>query len=331
MADTNSVEWLPSAPSSPPPAYASVISAIDRDERPTPNDRKAITYEGPSRYNQGYPDIERKSPKTNMKYEKQEEVRAYRQSYQDIVIPELTGDTVCMRGTNTQGPVNPFELAAPFTVHQSPVASKTIDDQDISELLGDLSFAHELPSCEPDPGPPPGYPPRPPKMSISQGPNVSSSKLRNRRNNWESLPELPAMTRRRPVTTHANTDSGLMPPSEKNPSCEMPLRRPMSAGQVNSHQLPPFPSFRQRPSARQSYVTPSGHHNEATFPHDSQQYLGASVNSRTVSRPLSDHQRDTHSACSEADRPLVEASRDPSLARMHRQKNMLNLLGSLGT
>ncbi|KAJ4366332.1 hypothetical protein N0V83_007968 [Neocucurbitaria cava] len=83
---------------------------------------------------------------------------AYQLAQPHLPVSELAGDTVLLSGTNTHGPVNPYEYCPAPQLSSLSTSSEQDKTQAVAELLGDFRFAVELPSN--DPGPPPGYPRR---------------------------------------------------------------------------------------------------------------------------------------------------------------------------
>jgi hypothetical protein len=269
------------------------------------------------------------------RYDEQEEVRAYEYVNANVLLPELPGDTVCMSGTNSEGPVNPFDFSLKSSSESQLVQNNNDETNKIGELLGDLTFANPpLPS---NPGPPPGYPPIKAQHAASHAHHKLPSRVKLDRSYRKPLPELSSETSCRRLATHANTDVG---PILHNATASTST----NSSQATSHEQRGKPSIFELPSSpcqspetnppyaiENAYLSsnqvPPTHAVKGTraplaknvsFPHPNQQ----NYNLQTASEPT---YTDLYaSSC--------QVAKDSALsARMQRQKIMLDLLGSLGS
>ncbi|KAF2024033.1 hypothetical protein EK21DRAFT_118182 [Setomelanomma holmii] len=164
----SAAETWPKEPScSPPPTYSSVITTSGPSGEAHP-----IT-ENSGAHTQSHVDcLVEQDYKSRVSFSNDGETLqksnitwAYKYADQDDSVPELAGDTVCMSGTNSLGPVNPFDFSAePLPPQNNFRRTKRKEPTTVVEALNDLTFAVELPVN--DPGPPPGYPSRPKHVSL---------------------------------------------------------------------------------------------------------------------------------------------------------------------
>jgi hypothetical protein len=190
---TTSVSVLPTTatPLSPPPSYASVVRATPRNYVSPPYDKlhDMELADSTDRISCRYaPTIGLLDAKSTW---------AYRSTQVGLPVPELAGDTVCFSATNSLGPVNPFELCATSDSAVSRVPAQDDKLDSVTELLGDITFAVELPVNDS-------------RSPLGRIPGVHEDALRsvgytNPDNKFhghrpDDLPsELPAVSRRRPV------------------------------------------------------------------------------------------------------------------------------------
>ncbi|KAH8716797.1 hypothetical protein GQ44DRAFT_404136 [Phaeosphaeriaceae sp. PMI808] len=275
------------------------------------------------------------------------DVRAYRMPYHDIFTPELAGDTVCMSGTNSLGPVNPFEFSNETANKNTSLEATQDQPKVVAELLGNLSFAVEMPADSPSP--PPGYPPRPTQRKPI---NISIGQLETRRHNSDrsSGVELPAISRRRPALPHATTESTPRKPSTKRESIitRHTIAAPMTFKPLSSYssekilvssslgthdETLELPSSSQPPpSIRHSY-SPSSCQGNSSMSHT--EFPGKFLPLRIP--PPRPHMTSCEPEASKGIAGVVPTSHNiptppvepASIARMRRQKYMMNLLGSI--
>ena len=215
---------------------------------------------------------------------------------------ELAGDSF-MSGTNSDGPVNPyaFHPTAP-SIPPRPHASQDNKVETLSELLGDVSLAVELPGSEP------AHTSRHSQRLSSQTSNYESPASQTYNTTFAS--ELPAIPIRRPVISHTVSE----PTATANETSVAPPRfeldtvssrthhslatrdqaetgRPWSVSSASSSPRPPM-------SSTATYVAPL-----------------APQASHSHRRPLSSH--------------TSQPTPNTSSARMRRQKHMLDLLDSI--
>jgi len=329
---TNYATTPSSPPNSPPPSYTSVIKS---NQQQSDTSTEATT----NGYSSRIPlqtDLCAGGPfDGNGRDDKQPQFRAYEYSQEEVLLPEMDGDTVWMSGTNAQGPVNPFEFSAPSSTPQPASTSKYTNTNEVAELLGDLHFADEQAACSP--GPPPGYPARPANTSrpASHSPHVWPSHDTYSHGHTMSLPELPAVTRCRPAATHAATDLGPMLRHEEVPDSAAPSLNVSSERRARSYASElPAPS-RQPHFSCNSYDYSNNAHHPQHRPTPFASTPAVTANRSALSQQHHGYHRSQQTAADFAHpsihRPLSQAPITSSSARMQRQKDMLHLLGSLGS
>ncbi|KAH7130787.1 hypothetical protein B0J11DRAFT_261501 [Dendryphion nanum] len=236
-----------STPCSPPPTYASTVGSYPMPDQST-FDCKTGMRVGSDLKSAGF-------------HHTADEQYAFRANN---VVPELEGDALYFSATNAFGPVNPFELYGSVSASKQPykppsqqnlshpnpsensLESSIGDsvDNPRSELLGDLSYATELPGAPVSGYPPPKHVPHrhsqpsielPADLRPYQPPRVKS---------WEGMSELPGIPRRRPVPTNRGYSMG----NQHQPT--NPPTRPWS-----QQSIPPSPpqnlSYPSPPSSNQ--------------------------------------------------------------------------------
>jgi hypothetical protein len=207
----------PSGTSSPPPTYVSAVQSNHQQDA--------------ARHFVGYypePKLSGKPPINSVNTIQSSTSWAYKQAEDYNNIPELAGDTVYMSGTNSSGPVDPYAL------HDTPSSSERrtplISNHEnlITELLGSLSFASELPgsglvtSCH--------------LPELSRG---TSSTSRSRPSTHQThdyklgrnISELPATPKRRPVPSHSVSE----PDSTATVISSTPLQPQFSSTSLSSN------------------------------------------------------------------------------------------------
>jgi hypothetical protein len=238
---------------------------------------------------------------------------AYKQAEDYDSISELAGDTVCMSGTNSSGPVDPYAL------HDTPLSSErrtpsTSNNENlITELLGSLSFASELPGS--DPVTPCQLP------ELSRGTSTSPPRSRPSPNytlNYRlgrNIPELPAIPMRRPVPSHSVSEPG----STASEMPSTPLQPQHSSTSLSSNSYLSVANQNMTDRRRSSSpAAPNFRRPKSTSDADQQDKLL----SPDTTRPNSGHERPLSL---QIQRP-ASASRS---ARMYRQKEMLDLLENI--
>ncbi|KAF2267227.1 hypothetical protein CC78DRAFT_577426 [Lojkania enalia] len=150
-------------PSSPPPAYTSTASDAYMIQRQPTSSSSAnfsstmyISHFPKNPLEMAHPGIEDKKNSSLWTYE-----RAEYEAYE--ITPELEGDFISFSATNSQGPVNPFELFAESELEKSSAFStqsrKTGEDTQPTSLQpGNASFSTLFQNGDPEQ--PPRYPPR---------------------------------------------------------------------------------------------------------------------------------------------------------------------------
>jgi hypothetical protein len=254
-------------------------------------------------------------------------VEAWAHEYRrDDAVPELQGDTVSFSATNL-GPVNPFELfAGPTPTKSRPIATSAATEPTcinrLSEVMGDLSFAAELPANNPGPGPPPGYPPISKNLAISE----LSTGIPKRR-------PLPSRAITSPLAAVHELPVQHQPEQYAPLSVRMPSSATFSGLEVarNAHEYP----------QSSSQWTSTGRHNSA--PSVSSQPMGlVSSAPSPLSTPIMGNA--THFAFNQhVVSPLItptvpvaqslrsdlQRTESTASSRMQRQKSFLDMLGAI--
>jgi hypothetical protein len=127
---------------------------------------------------------------------------AHRYRFDSSTVPELAVDVVSFSGTNTQGPVNPYELCA-VSSNEVPTIHHRVKAPAESQVavLDDLHYHVEPPSN--NLGPPLGYPQRLRSRFEHTELDRSSHTERLKR----STSETPPIVHHQPVPTNASSDS----------------------------------------------------------------------------------------------------------------------------
>ena len=263
---------------------------------------------------------------------------AYRSNLDGMAVPELAGDTVLFSATNTAGPVNPYELATgvgKMASSNSRKAQKPCDN--LTEMLGDLRFPVELPSN--DPGPPPGYPPRIRADSDQVGLARSTHTQSCRRTTSETPPSV----HRRPLPANALSDS-LLTVHELSPSfATQNTETAISSMAQRSVGLAPSASELFSDDVHQSYM-------KQRRPYTAQQPQWSTVSpglmsTRYYSAPppvpytlneqaaaFSANSTSSWGLDTQPKVPKAPSAQEPATTtRMHSQKRVMDLLGSIGT
>jgi len=291
----------PSLPSSPPPTYTSAEQRSPRPETSPEHTKRHLSIDQPIHRTSRSSLSEVRDDAHNIQSVRKD-TWAYTYPERHQVPAELAGDSF-MSGTNSDGPVNPYAFHSPApTLAPRPHVFQDKKVETLSELLGDVNLAVELPGSEP--------------AHTSR----HSQRLSSRTTNYE-LPasqaynttfasELPAIPICRPVISHTVSEptaianeTSVAPPrielgsvsSRIHPSLatrgQAESGRPWSVSSVSSSPRPPM-------SSTATYVAPLAP--QASHSHE---------------RPLSSH--------------TPQSSISTSSARMRRQKHMLDLLDSI--
>lgn len=189
-----------SPPYSPPPKYSSIVQHSDFEDVVHHAQSSSISSAcGDS--NAGKPMFQRA---TAIDRGPVQQSWAYIFPSQEDGLAEAAEDNIVMSATNKLGPVNPFELSVDPMSSTTMAQPRQSDKQVLRELLGDLKFPVELPASSP--GPPPGYPRRASELLQSnREDNPIGSKTLGQPHR-QSMPELPAVPKRRPVPSHMRSD-----------------------------------------------------------------------------------------------------------------------------
>ena len=291
----------PRLPSSPPPTYTSAEQRSPRSETLLEDTKRHLSIDQPIRRSSRSSlseacDDAHITPSAR----KDTWVYTYPERYQAPA--ELAGNSF-MSGTNSDGPVNPyaFHPTAP-TLTPRPHVFQDKKFEKLSELMGDVNLAVELPGSEP------AHASRHSLRLSSQTPNYELPA--NQTYNTTFASELPAIPRQRPVISHTVSE----PTATANEISVAPSR--FELGPVFSRTYPSLATRDQAESGRAWSVS-----SVSSSPRPPMSSTAAYVAplapqaSHSHERPLSSH--------------TPQSSVNTSSARMRRQKHMLDLLDSI--
>jgi len=290
----------PSLPSSPPPTYTSAEQRSPRSETSLEDTKRHLSIDQPI-HRRSQSSLSEVRDDAHIVPSARKDTWAY--TYERHQVPaELAGDSF-MSGTNSDGPVNPyaFHPTAP-TLASRPHVFEDKKFETLSELMGDVNLAVELPGSEPADAS---------KHSLRLSSQTTNYELpASQAYNTTFASELPAIPRHRPVISHTVSEPtataneiSVAPPRFELDSVssrthlslatrdQAETGRPWSVSSVSSSPRPPM-------SSTATYVAPLAP--QASHSHE---------------RPLSSH--------------TPQSSVNTSSARMRRQKHMLDLLDSI--
>jgi hypothetical protein len=315
-----------SPPGSPPPTYANAVSIQILPYSAQAN--TARTNRAASASLVAY--SETASPSSH------DETWAYKSTLADSAFAELAGDTVVLSGTNSAGPVNPYELCdSPSTTTYHNTGRSQGLYAGLAELMGDLHFSTE--PIKNDPGPLPENRPR--RSAFDQvGPAQNNSTGLQYRTMSETAPVI----RCRPIPTHALSDSLLtvheLPPllapgitastvPKAHPlSYARPLTSESPSGllpQVRTSERPSSYSTRQsQQDSRTSTPVPNRHYSAPPAPVSYSGHVATTSAESTNSRAIGTQPKEPRTI------PGLDSVK---ATRMQSQKRMMDLLSSIGT
>jgi hypothetical protein len=315
-----------SPPGSPPPTYANAISIQSLPYSAQANN--ISTNRAASASLVAY--RETPSPSSH------DEIWAYKSTLADSAIAELAGDTVVLSGTNSAGPVNPYELCGiPSTTTYVNTGRSQGHYAGLAELMGDLHFSTEPIKNEPRPSP--EHSPR--QSAFAQVGTIQDNSTGLR---YRTMSETAPVIRRRPIPTHALSDSLLtvheLPPllAPGVTASTVSNAHPLSYARLSTSESPSglLPQVRtsERPS---SYSTRQPQQNSRT---------STPIQSRHYSAPPAPVSYSGHVATTSAEstnsRAIGTQPKEPrtipgldsaKATRMQSQKRMMDLLSSIGT
>jgi len=296
----------PSLPSSPPPTYTSTEQRSPCSETSLEYTKPHLSIDQPSLRSsqssliEAHDDAHTIPPARNDTW-----VYTYPETHQAPV--ELAGD-IFMSGTNSDGPVNPyaFHPTAP-TLAPRPHVFQDKKVETLSELLGDVSLAVELPVSEP------AHASRHGVQPSSQTPNYELPASQTYNTTFAS--ELPTIPIRRPVISHTVSE----PTATANETSVAPPRFELDSVSSRKH---PFLATRNQAESGRAWSVSSV--SSSPWPPMSST---VSLNNATYAAPLAPQASHGH------ERPISSHAPQPtnntSSARMRRQKHMLDLLDSI--
>ncbi|KAH6852834.1 hypothetical protein BKA58DRAFT_60572 [Alternaria rosae] len=299
----------PSLPSSPPPTYASAEQRSPRSETYPEDTKRHLSIDQPShRSSRSSPSEVRDDAHNIQSVRKDTWAYTYPERHQAPA--ELAGNSF-MSGTNSDGPVNPyaFHPTAPTPVPR-PYAFEDSKIETLSELLGDVDLAVELPGNEPA-----HLSRHSLRLSWDTSNHGPPAHPAYKHEHPESVSELPAIPRRRPVISHTVSE----PTAILNETSVTPPRFELDSVSSQTH-----PSLITRGQAG------SGRHWSVSSVSSSPRpptSINVSPNTVTYVAPLAPQASHGH------ERPLSshapQSTNNKSSARMRRQKHMLDLLDSI--
>ena len=310
----------PSLPNSPPPLYTSV-GQYSPPSQPSQGDTKQYLNADSLRRVSSRLSMEKAYDYMSTTPSGQKDTRAYVHSDRHQALAELAGNYT-MSGTNSDGPVNPhaFHLGISALAPGSTVVhEKKVET--LSELLGDISLAVELPGSEPA-----HAPSHIARLSrdLSQLPSQRSHMSQHANKYQPLLSELPATPTRRPMVSHTVSEPTTVPVVNELsvPSSTYEL----DSGQFHTH-MPVSGQRRQTATIRPWSVS-----GVSSDPRPSTRST-SSLNFPPRIPPATElsgteHDRPRSSQATQATQ-AVYASNNTTSARMRRQKHMLDLLGSI--
>ena len=310
----------PSLPNSPPPLYTSV-GQYSPPSQPSQGDTKQYLNADSLRRVSSRLSMEKAYDYMSTTPSGQKDTRAYVHSDRHQALAELAGNYT-MSGTNSDGPVNPhaFHLGISALAPGSTVVhEKKVET--LSELLGDISLAVELPGSEPA-----HAPSHIARLSrdLSQLPSQRSHMSQHATKYQPLLSELPATPTRRPIVSHTVSEPTTVPVVNELlvPSSTYEL----DSGQFHTH-MPVSGQRRQIATIRPWSVS-----GVSSDPRPSTRST-SSLHSLPRIPPATElsgteHDRPRSSQATQATQ-AVYASNNTTSARMRRQKHMLDLLGSI--
>lgn len=330
-----------SCPVSPPPTYAAAVQSTTQTQYFPTDDKRYYHANLP---NQTYGQLSKTEVDTKRPVEAHFEPKstwAFQLAPKHLTVSELPGDTVSLSATNAFGPVNPYEFCAAPQSSNPGALSKKDETKAVVEMLGDLSFAVELP-CN-DPGPPPGYPPRS-NQRFSHNPDSYTPESKGYVfEQRKSVPELPAMPRRRPAPLHHAFTEPLytaheLPASSSASSINASFPRRssvMGAAQLGvaasgSQQVFGQPSEVQGSRSAGSHQMASSQLPASMAPTASPSTQFSSFQSVMPGPPQSVAQSSGLNGPPMPFKPQ-EPTGSTSRARMQRQRQMMDMLGSIGS
>lgn len=236
--------------------------------------------------------------------------------------------------------MNPYELCATSINNVSDVRPNTkAVSETLAEMLGDLHFPVELPSN--DPGPSPGYPPR--LRAQSENAGLIRSRLTERRKRTTS--ETPPVLHSRPFPTSALSDS-LLTVHELPSVHTIPyIHSSPSRSELASHSygsavyatdrppqtvlLPQLHDTSLLPSSRGSASTDAAPSSRRTKRHSAPPPQRSLPNENIAM--FSADSTSSWGLDTQPKKPKASGAQEPAVAtRMQSQKQMLDLLGSIG-
>ena len=295
----------PSLPSSPPPTYTSAEKRSPRSETLLEDTKRHVSIDQPI-YRSSQSSLSEVRDDAHIVPSARKDTWAYTYERHQASA-ELASDSF-MSGTNSDGPVNPyaFHPTAPTLAPRHRVSQdKKIET--LSELLGDVNLAVELPGSEP------AHTSRRTLRPSSHNPNYELPASQEYNTTFAS--ELPAIPRHRPVISHTVSE----PTAIANETLVSPPTFELDTV-----------SSRTQPSLATRGHAESGRHWSVSSAYSSPRppmSSTASLNNATSIAPLAPTA--SHSRERPASSHTPQPTPNSSSARMRRQKHMLDLLDSI--
>jgi hypothetical protein len=335
------------SPCSPPPTYSSVVDSSNGPRNSHPQAADSSSSRVPV-YNLETSKARGIGFEGNGGSAVQQHTWAYEYTSKDIAVPELAGDAIFMSGTNSMGPVNPFEFTHAVSTKPDVITRKENESGHPAELLGDFNFAVELPAN--DLTQIPGH------LSMStQRPvlrpddRLPGSRMQQHENGMFGS-ERSAVPRYRPIPIQAKTDPGTTLQHDTNlnqatrslssdPSQKTLIYGSHGVNAMNDtskHMSDPPSLSRYRAIPRRSLPGHNYRDSAAAYqtPRFSTEVGPMSISSPNPCVTNAEHhgsRSTTEVANGGVGYTPLQPVNSASSARMRRQKDMMDFLGSLGT
>ena len=323
---SSSLASTSSPPGSPPPTYENAVSVRSFPYRAQANTIR--TNKAASASLVAYRETALPSP--------HDQIWAYKSTLADSAIAELAGDTVVLSGTNSAGPVDPYELCdSPNTTPYHNTGRSQGLYAGLAELMGDLGFSTE--PIKNDPGISPEYPLR--RSAFDQ---VGSTQNNSTELRYRTMSDTAPVIRRRPIPTHALSDSLLtvhdLPPlsAPGTAASTVPKTHPLSYAcpltpespsgllpQVCTSKRPSSYNTRQsQQDSRTPTPIPNRHYSAPPAPVAYSGHVAVTSAESTNSRAIGTQPKEPRTI------PGLDSVK---ATRMQSQKRMMDLLSSIGT
>jgi len=291
----------PSLPSSPPPTYTSAEQRSPRSETLLEDTKRHLSIDQPI-HRSSRSSLSEVCDDAHITPSARKDTWAYKYPERHQVPAELVGDSF-MSGTNSEGPVNPyaFHPTAP-TIAPRPHVLQDKKVETLSELMGDVNLAVELPGSEPA---------RTSRHSLRLSSQTINYELpASQAYSTTFASELPTIPRHRPVISHTVSE----PTATANETRVAPPRFELDSVSSRTH---PYMATRDQAETGRPWSVSSASSTQRPPMSSTATYVAPFVPqaSHSHERPISSH--------------TSQPTPNTSSARMRRQKHMLDLLDSI--